>query len=55
MRKSRKSLKEISELGQERQRRRRPIREALAEAQKSADEYNAKLGIKPISKDDLEL
>lgn len=33
---------------------RRPIKEALAEAQKSADEYNAKLGIQPISKDDLE-
>ncbi len=55
LRKSRKSLKEISELGQERQKRRRPIREALAEAQRSADEYNAKLGIQPISKDDLEL
>lgn len=34
---------------------RKPIREALAEAQKSADEYNAKLGIRPISKDVLEL
>ncbi len=34
--------------------KRRPIKEALAEAQRSADEYNAKLGIYPISKDDLE-
>ncbi len=32
-----------------------PIREALAKAQKEADEYNASLGIRPISKDDLEL
>lgn len=32
-----------------------PIREALAKAQKEADEYNASLGIQPISKNDLEL
>ena len=32
-----------------------PIREALAKAQKEVDEYNASLGIRPISKDDLEL
>ncbi len=32
-----------------------PIREALAKAQKEVDEYNAGLGIRPISKDDLEL
>ncbi len=32
----------------------RPMKEVFAEAQKAADEYNAKLGIRPISKDDLE-
>lgn len=35
--------------------RRRPMKEVMAEAQKEADEYNARLGIRPISKDDLEL
>ncbi len=54
VRKSRKSLNEISGLGQERPKR-VPIREALAKAQKEVDEYNAGLGIRPISKDDLEL
>ncbi len=34
--------------------KRRPMKEVFAEAQKAADEYNAKLGIRPISKDDLE-
>ncbi len=32
----------------------RPMKEVFAEAQKAADEYNAKLGIHPISKGDLE-
>ncbi len=32
-----------------------PIREALAKAQREVDEYNAGLGIRPISNDDLEL
>ncbi len=54
VRKSRKSLKEISELGQEIPKR-RPMKEVFAEAQKATDEYNAKLGIRPSSKDDLEL
>ncbi len=35
--------------------KRRPMREVFAEAQKAADEYNAKLGIRPSSRDDLEL
>ncbi len=34
---------------------RRPMREVFAEAQKATDEYNAKLGIRPSSRDDLEL
>ncbi len=36
------------------ERKRRPMKEAFAEAQKAADEHNAKLGIHPISKGDLE-
>ena len=43
-------------LVERRERRKRvPIREALAKAQKEVDEYNAGLGIRPISKDDLEI
>ncbi len=49
-----RKIKEQDDLEQPKPKR-VPIREALAEAQKSADEYNAKLGIQPISKDDLEL
>lgn len=40
---------------QREKRKRVPIREVLAKAQKEADEYNAGLGIRPISKDDLEI
>ena len=35
--------------------KRRPMKEVMAEAQREADEYNTRLGIRPISKDDLEL